>query len=241
MARRPYPEGTPEKSPIGHLVELVKTSVPPIHPDGAPFVLGPLAIAALGRRHTLIRRTGQLTALACAAFFRHPNRVPPTRPGVAVAPADGTITLVDEAAPPAELGLGDTPLPRVSIFLSVLDVHVQRAPVEGTVHAVIHQPGKFMSADLAEASDHNERNTMVIATHGDQRVIVVQIAGLIARRIVCHAGVGDQLQRGQTYGLIRFGSRVDTFLPAGSKLLVEVGQRAVGAETILAELPESTR
>lgn len=241
VARRPYPEGTPEKSFLGNLAELIKTTIPPIHPDGAPFVIAPLAVAALGRKHTWIRRSGQIAAFSSAMFFRHPNRVPPSRPGVAVSPADGTVALVDEASPPAELGLGDAKLPRVSIFLSIFDVHVQRSPVAGTVHAVMHEPGKFHSADLPHASEENERNSMVLATDGGHNILVVQIAGLVARRIVCRAGVGDQLERGQTYGLIRFGSRVDTYFPVGSKLLVEVGQRAVGAETIIAELPETTR
>jgi phosphatidylserine decarboxylase len=162
--------------------------------------------------------------------------VPPTRPGAVVAPADGLICVVDSAAPPAELELGDTPLPRVSIFLSLLDAHVQRAPVSGEVIAVQHRPGRFGSADLAAASDDNERTSMLIRTADGAQIVVVQIAGMLARRIVCDAHAGDKLSIGDTYGLIRFGSRLDTYLPAGTEVLVSVGQRAVAGETVLAEL-----
>ncbi len=161
----------------------------------------------------------------------------PTRPGVVVAPADGLVCLIEDAVPPAELGLPDTPRPRISIFLSVLDAHVQRAPIGGDVVAVQHRPGRFHSAELEAASEHNERNSVVIRTPEGAEVIAVQIAGLIARRIVCNAHVGDKLDIGETYGLIRFGSRLDTYLPAGSKLLVTRGQRTLAGETVLAELP----
>jgi phosphatidylserine decarboxylase len=162
--------------------------------------------------------------------------VPPNRPGAVVAPADGLICVIDTAAPPAELGLGNDELPRISIFLSLLDAHVQRAPVSGEVVAVQHRPGRFGSADLAAASDDNERVSMQIRTAGGADVVAVQIAGLLARRIVCDAHAGDKLSIGETYGLIRFGSRLDTYLPAGAEVLVSVGQRAVGGETVLAQL-----
>ncbi|GAA3171293.1 phosphatidylserine decarboxylase [Rhodococcus baikonurensis] len=200
-------------------------------------MLAPLGVAALGRNRKWVRRAGLTTAAACATFFRHPHRVPPNRIGVVVAPADGEVALVDNAVPPAELNLGSEPRPRVSIFLSVLDVHVQRSPVGGTVKEVVHQAGKFLSADLADASEVNERNSMLIETADGHDVAVVQIAGLLARRIVCYAGVGDVLPIGDTYGLIRFGSRVDTYFPAGTTLLVEPGQRTIGAETVIAQLP----
>ncbi|WP_040696589.1 phosphatidylserine decarboxylase [Nocardia vinacea] len=236
MARRPTPPGTPETTGVGHVVDLVRAAIPPLHPAGLPFVAAPLAVAVIGGKRKWVRRTGLLAAAACATFFRHPNRVPPNRAGVVVAPADGEIALVDTATPPAELGLGDAPLPRVSIFLSVLDVHVQRTPISGTVRTVLHQSGQFRSADLPEASAVNERNSMVIDTAGGAQVVVVQIAGLLARRIVCDAQVGDKLTIGDTYGLIRFGSRVDTYFPAGTELLVEPGQRTIGGETVLAVL-----
>ncbi|WP_009952554.1 phosphatidylserine decarboxylase, partial [Mycobacterium intracellulare] len=180
---------------------------------------------------------GLLAAGACAGFFRHPPRVPPTRPGAVVAPADGEICVIDFATPPAELSMGDAALPRVSIFLSLLDAHVQRAPVSGEVIAVQHRPGRFGSADLAAASTENERTSLVIRTPGGADVVAVQVAGLLARRIICDAHVGDKLSIGDTYGLIRFGSRLDTYLPAGCEPLVKVGQRAIAGETVLAELP----
>ena len=231
MARRPDTQSGPAR-----LAALVRTSIPPTHPAGLPFVGASLAVAALGHRNRWLRRTGLAAAAANAAFFRHPPRVPPTRPGLVVAPADGLICLIEEAVPPAELGLPATPLPRVSIFLSILDAHVQRAPIAGEVVAVTHRPGKFHSAELEAASEDNERNSVVIRTPDGVQVIAVQIAGLVARRIVCEAKVGDMLAIGETYGLIRFGSRLDTYLPAGSNLLVTTGQRALAGETILAEL-----
>ncbi|MBF6183503.1 phosphatidylserine decarboxylase [Nocardia otitidiscaviarum] len=236
MARRPTPPGTPESTGLAHVADLVRNAIPPLHPAGLPFVAAPLAVAALGYRKKWVRRTGLAAAAACATFFRHPHRVPPNRAGVVVAPADGEVALVDTAVPPAELGLGDAPLPRVSIFLSVLDVHVQRVPVSGVVTEIAYKKGEFRSADLPEASDANERNSMVLETENGQRIVVVQIAGLLARRIVCEARVGDKLNIGDTYGLIRFGSRVDTYFPAGTRPLVTPGQRTIGAETVLAEL-----
>jgi phosphatidylserine decarboxylase len=219
------------------VLELVRSAVPPIHPAGRPFIATGLAVAAVGHDHRWLRRAGLLAAVACAGFFRHPPRVPPTRPGAVVAPADGLICLIDSAAPPGELGMGDAPLPRVSIFLSLLDAHVQRAPVSGEVIAVQHRPGRFGSADLAAASTENERTSLRIRTPSGAEVVVVQIAGLLARRIVCDAQVGDKLSIGDTYGLIRFGSRLDTYLPAGAEPVVKVGQRALAGETVLAELP----
>ncbi len=208
-----------------------------MHPAGLPFIAGGLGVAVAGRRYRWLRRAGLLSAGACAGFFRHPPRVPPNRPGVVVAPADGLICVIDTAAPPAELGLGDAELPRVSIFLSLLDAHVQRAPVSGEVIAVQHRPGRFGSADLAAASADNERVSMQLRTADGTDVVAVQIAGLLARRIICDVHAGDKLSIGDTYGLIRFGSRLDTYLPTGAQVLVSVGQRAVGGETVLAELP----
>ena len=193
-------------------------------------------MAALGRRNRLVRAVGLTAAGACAGFFRHPPRVPPTRPGLVVAPADGLITLIDEAVPPAELNLPDVPMKRVSIFLSIFDAHVQRAPVAGDVVSVKYRPGQFQSADKASASSENERNSVWIRTADGVDVVAVQIAGLIARRIVCSAYAGGKLELGETYGLIRFGSRLDTFFPADAKVIVELGQRAIGGETALAEL-----
>ncbi len=208
-----------------------------MHPEGLPFVGVSLAVALAGRRNRWLRRAGLASAAANAAFFRHPPRTPPTRPGLAVAPADGLVCLVDEEIPPSELGLSATPLPRISIFLSLLDAHVQRAPIGGEVIAVAHRPGLFLSADLAAASADNERNSIVIRSSTGAEVVAVQIAGLLARRIVCSVHAGDRIGIGDTYGLIRYGSRLDTYLPTGSNVLVAVGQRALAGETVLAELP----
>jgi phosphatidylserine decarboxylase len=216
---------------------LVRTTVPPVHPAGLPFIGAGLALAAAGRRNRWLRGAGLLAAGANAAFFRHPPRVPPTRPGAIVAPADGLICLVENVEPPAELGLPARPLPRVSIFLSIFDAHVQRVPISGEVVSVVHRPGLFVSAELEAASEDNERNSLVIRTESGAQVIAVQIAGLVARRIVCDAKAGDKVSIGDTYGLIRYGSRLDTYLPEGSEVLVLPGQRAIGGETILAELP----
>ncbi|ORB74044.1 phosphatidylserine decarboxylase [Mycobacterium scrofulaceum] len=240
MARRPRPIGPTAEDPTfspQHALELVRSTVPPVHPAGRPFIAAGLAVALAGRKHRWIRRTGLLAAGACAGFFRHPPRVPPTRPGAIVAPADGVVCVIDAAAPPAELGMGDAPLPRVSIFLSLLDAHVQRAPVSGEVVAMQHRPGRFGSADLAAASTENERTSLRIRTPTGAEVVAVQVAGLLARRIICDARVGDKLTVGDTYGLIRFGSRLDTYLPAGAEPLVREGQRAIAGETVLAELP----
>ena len=208
-----------------------------MHPEGLPFVGVSLAVALVGRRNRWLRRAGLTSAAANAAFFRHPPRQPPTRPGLVVAPADGLICVVDEEIPPSELGLAATPLPRISIFLSLLDAHVQRAPIGGEVVTVAHRPGLFVSADLAAASSDNERNSILIRSPEGAEVVAVQIAGLLARRIVCGVTPGDKIAIGDTYGLIRYGSRLDTYLPAGSDILVEVGQRALAGETALAELP----
>src|SRR5262245_7891860 len=232
MARRPDLKTGPAR-----LVALVRSAVPPMHREGLPFVGISLAVAAAACHNKWLRRAALASAAANAAFFRYPSRVPPTRPVLVVAPADGLICLIEEAVPPAELGLPAMPLPRISIFLSVLDAHVQRAPIGGEVVAVEHRPGLFGSADLAAASEDNERNSVVIRTPEGIEVVAVQIAGLVARRIVCNVKVGDKLTIGDTYGLIRFGSRLDTYLPAGSNILVSTGQRALAGETVLAEWP----
>jgi phosphatidylserine decarboxylase len=232
--RLPADDGEPEAF---RLIELIRSTVPPLHPAGYPFVSAGLAVAAAGRRHPWIRTAGLAAAGACAVFFRHPPRVPPDRPGVVVAPSDGQITVVDTAVPPTELGRPDEPMKRVSIFLSLFDVHVQRVPAGGEVIEVQHRAGQFGAADRPRSSTENERTSMWIRTPEGHDVVVVQIAGVLARRIICDARRGDKLSIGDTYGLIRFGSRLDTYLPGGSTVLVRPGQHAVGAETVLAELP----
>lgn len=248
MARRPVPDPSDpvgveprQQTTVEHLRSLATQTIPPLHRAGIPFVAVPAAVGVLARRRRWISRPAFALAAASAAFFRNPNRVPPTATDVVVAAADGEVALVDTVVPLPELGFGDQPVARVSTFLSVFDVHVQRVPINGIVESVTHTPGKFLSADLPAASSDNERTAMVIRTDGGQRIGVVQIAGLIARRIICDAAPGDTLRVGSTYGLIRFGSRVDIYLPAGSEPAVAVGQRTIGGETVIARLPEASR
>lgn len=225
------------RQPLAHLVGLVRETVPPMHPAGRPFVLGSAAATLLLRR--LWRPAGLLGALAtafCAWFFREPRRRTPSREDVAVAPADGAVSEITTAVPPAELELGDRPMTRVSTFLSVFDVHVQRSPISGKVVRRAYRPGAFLSADLDKASEDNERNSLLLRRDDGAEVVAVQIAGLVARRIVCSVEQDDRVPAGATYGLIRFGSRVDLYLPPGSRVLVEPGQRTIGGETALAEL-----
>lgn len=209
-----------------------------MNPAGRPFVVAGGVLTLLLRR--LAPRLGWLGLLLTAWiawFFREPRRVPPSRTGVIVSAADGTVSLIERAAPPPELGLDDGERTRVSVFLSVFDVHVQRMPVTGSVTRTAYRPGKFLSADLDKASEDNERNSMLLTTTDGLTLVVTQIAGLVARRIVCSAREGDQAVIGRTYGLIRFGSRVDVYLPGGATVLVEPGQRVIGGETVLATLP----
>ena len=220
---------------IAHAFRLARGMVPPMHPAGRPFVLGAVVVSLVLRGRA--RPIGFLLTTAIAWFFREPVRVPPTRAGVVVAAADGTVSQVVPAVPPVELGLGARELTRVSVFLSVFDVHVQRSPVTGEVLRIAYRPGAFLSADLDKASEDNERNSMLLRTVDGHEVVAVQIAGLAARRIVCQVAEGDKVAAGATYGLIRFGSRVDVYLPPGSRVLVEQGQRTIGGETVIAELP----
>lgn len=224
------------ESELSRLVDLVRSTVPPVHPAGLPFIAGGLGLAAVGRRHRALRSVGLSAAAACALFFRHPPRVPPTSPGLVVAPADGRVTLVERVLPPPELNMPAVPMTRISIFLSVFDAHVQRAPVGGEIITIKYRPGKFVSAERDEASEVNECNSVWFRTPEGVDVAAVQIAGLIARRIVCTANIGDKVSIGETYGLIRFGSRLDTYFPADASVRVEIGQRAIGGETVLAEL-----
>lgn len=221
---------------IVHAVRLARGMLPPMHRAGRPFVLGVATVSLLLPKP--LRRMGFLLAGAIAWFFREPVRVTPTRAGIAVAPADGTVYQVSAAAPPAELDLGAGEWTRVSVFLSIFDVHVQRVPVTGEVRRVAYRPGAFLSADLDKASEDNERNSVLLRTVDGHELVVTQIAGLVARRIVCQVAEGDKVSAGATYGLIRFGSRVDLYVPPGSRVLVEPGQRTIGGETVLAELPD---
>ncbi|MGB6349648.1 MAG: phosphatidylserine decarboxylase [Pseudolabrys sp.] len=218
------------------IVDSIRAQIVPVTPEGYPFI-GAFAFASLVLfwLWSPLGWLGTLATIWCAYFFRDPPRVTPVRDGLVVAPADGRISQVTSAAPPQELGLGSKPLPRISIFMSVFDCHVNRSPVAGKIEKIVYQPGKFFNADLDKASADNERNSLVIATAG-ARVAVVQIAGLIARRIVCFVRNGDSIGIGQRFGMIRFGSRLDVYLPDGILPLVAVGQTSTAGETVLADL-----
>jgi len=218
-------------------MKMYQTFLKPMHPEGKRFVAIFAAITLV-----LFLITDELGWIGvgltvwCYYFFRDPERVTPTRHGVIVSPADGIVSLIEPAVPPSELGLPDTPLTRVSVFMSVFDCHINRAPVAGTVQAVAYRPGKFLNASLDKASADNERNGVVIEMEDGRLLPVVQIAGLVARRIVCFVERGAALSRGERFGLIRFGSRLDVYLPEGVVPQVRVGQTMIAGETVLAEL-----
>jgi phosphatidylserine decarboxylase len=220
------------------IMQSVTEAIPPIHKEGRPFIAGAvIAALVLG---LLWEPAFWLFAILTGwlvIFFRDPVRTIPVDPGIIVSPADGRIEPVVAAVPPPELGLGEAPLTRISVFMNVFDCHINRAPAAGTVETVAYKPGKFLSADLDKASEDNERNGIVIVTAGGERIGVVQIAGLVARRILCWTEMGAPLEQGDRFGMIRFGSRLDVFLPDGSSVLVHPGQRAIAGETILASLP----
>lgn len=209
----------------------------PIHREGWPFVAGfAVAAAALALLWQPLGWLGLLATGWCAYFFRDPARTVPDRDGLVVSPADGMVQLVEPAVPPPELGMGELSRPRISIFMDVLDVHVNRMPVAATVVRRAYRKGKFFDASLDKASQENERMALRLALGDGQEMAVVQIAGLVARRIKCWVREGDFLPAGERFGLIRFGSRVDVYLPDGVAPLVAEGQRAVAGETVLADL-----
>ena len=218
------------------VVNSIRSQLAPINPEGYPFI-GAFALASLILfwLWTPLGWLGTLLTLWCAYFFRDPPRVTPVSDRLVVSPADGRVSLVTNAVPPPALALGDKPLPRISIFMSVFDCHVNRAPVSGRIERIVYTPGKFLNADLDKASEDNERNALVIAGAAG-RIGVVQIAGLVARRIVCWVKDGQEIGAGERIGMIRFGSRVDVYLPAGTAPLVSEGQTSLAGETIIAEL-----
>jgi phosphatidylserine decarboxylase len=217
------------------IANSIRAQIPPIHPECYPFI-GAFALASLVLfwLWTPLGWIGVVLTIWCAFFFRDPIRTTPVREGIVVSPADGRVSLVVQAVPPAELGLGDRPLPRVSIFMSVFNCHVNRSPVAGRIERIAYRPGKFINAELDKASEHNERNSLVISTPAG-RIGVIQIAGLVARRIVSFVQEGQTIGAGERFGLIRFGSRLDVYLPDGTKPLVAEGQTAVAGETVLAD------
>jgi phosphatidylserine decarboxylase len=221
------------------IIELVRRQLTPVHPEGYIFVAGfAIATLILGSLSGPFFWIGAITTAWCAYFFRDPVRHTPLDENLVVAPADGIVCSLGYFAPPAELGLSTEPMPRVSVFMSIFDCHVNRAPVAGRVTKIAYRPGAFVNADLDKASENNERNGLVIET-GGARLGVVQIAGFIARRIVCFVRQGEVIGAGERFGLIRFGSRVDVYLPGAARILVTVGSKAVAGETVLAELRSS--
>jgi phosphatidylserine decarboxylase len=209
----------------------------PPHRAGYPFLIGGLVAFALGLLFAAWLAWLALAFLLFALyFFRDPERFPPSRTGLVLAPADGKVVSSAPAIPPAELGLSTAPRWRVGIFLSALDVHVNRMPVDGTVTRIAYRHGKFLNASLDKASALNERNALLVRLADGRELGVVQIAGLIARRIVCEVREGDSVTAGSRFGIIRFGSRTDLYLPEGVKPLVEEGQTMIGGETVIAEL-----
>jgi phosphatidylserine decarboxylase len=229
---------------MNDIVTSIRRAIPPVHREGYPFI-GVFALVTLAAFAWVSTSLGWIAlglTLWCVTFFRDPQRVTPIRDGLVISPADGRVSFVGPAIPPPELGLSDTPLPRVSIFMSVFDCHVNRAPVGGRIQRQVYKAGLFLNADLDKASEDNERNSLIIDAAG-QKFGVVQIAGLVARRIVPFLREGDMVAPGERFGLIRFGSRVDVYFPEGVRPTVALGQRAIAGETILADAraPADTR
>ena len=213
----------------------------PLHRDGWKFVVLFFVVTVLLGElvWSWLWLVGLVATLWCIYFFRDPPRVTPQRSGLVVSPADGLVSQVGTAVPPAELDLGGEPLPRVSVFLSVFDVHVNRVPAEGVIDVVAYHPGKFLSAADDKASDENERTAMAMTLPDGRRLAFVQIAGLVARRILCDLKPQQSVRAGERFGLIRCGSRTDVYLPPGAAPLVAIGQRMVAGETVLADLNSS--
>jgi phosphatidylserine decarboxylase len=210
----------------------------PIHREGYRFVAIFLALTVILflTGFDALGWLGAVLTLWCAYFFRDPERATPVREGLVISPADGRISALEKVIPPPELDLGSGPRQRISIFMNVFDVHVNRSPVDGKVTRIAYVPGKFLNAELDKSSADNERQAFTIEMNGEQRIGIVQIAGLLARRIVRFVNEGDEVQAGQRIGLIRFGSRVDIYLPEGQMPFVAVGQRSLAGETVLADL-----
>lgn len=222
---------------MNQLQVLLKYLYTPIHREGYLFItIFAVAALLLALLWDPLGWLGLIATAWCVYFFRNPNRVSPSDPSLILSPAEGLIEKVEPAHQPSELGTGEGPRTRISIFLSVFDVHVNRVPITGTVTRLHYIPGKFLNATLDKSSDENERQICEITTEEGKKIVFVQIAGLIARRIVCELAENQKVKAGETFGIIRFGSRVDVYLPEGVEPLVLEGQRAIGGETILADM-----
>ncbi|MCW6510510.1 phosphatidylserine decarboxylase [Lichenifustis flavocetrariae] len=221
------------------ILSSIRRQIVPVHPEGYVFIAA-FAVATLVLQWlwSPLGWIGGILTVWCVYFFRDPARITPMRDGLVVSPADGIISSIGFFVPPPELGLGDRPLQRVSVFMSVFDCHVNRAPASGRITKITYRPGTFVNADLDKASEDNERSGMILDTTSG-RIGVVQIAGLLARRIVCFVREGETIGVGDRFGLIRFGSRVDVFLPDGVRVLVGQGSKAIAGETVLADIRAS--
>lgn len=214
--------------------------MPKIHKEGWIFIAIFAAVAVLlSLASSFLGWLGFILTAWCASFFRDPERMTPVRRGLIISPADGFVQMITKVPPPEELGLKGDGWTRVSIFLSVFDVHINRIPIDGTITKSVYHPGKFFNASLDKASVHNERQSLAVELEDGREVAFVQIAGLIARRIRCDVFEGQKVRAGERFGLIRFGSRVDVYLPKGVNPLLIEGQRAVAGETIIADLDSS--
>lgn len=211
-----------------------------LHRDGWPFVIGFAVVSLLlGSFHAALGWLGLIGTLWCGWFFRDPDRVVPTRAGLVVSPADGVVHAVEAVEPAPEFGLPAEIHTRISIFLDIFNVHVNRIPIAGTITELVYRPGKFFNASLDKASEFNERQAVCITTVEGQAIGLAQIAGLVARRIRCDLHRDQQVETGERFGIIRFGSRVDLYLPQGVGPLVVAGQKVIGGETVLADLHSS--
>ena len=216
------------------ILDSIKKQIVPIHREGWPFVAIFAVVAnLLAWIWSPLGWIGAILTAWCAYFFRDPVRTVPVGEGLVISPADGRVSMIVSVAPPPELGLSDAPMTRISVFMNVFNCHVNRVPVAGTIETIAYRPGLFLNAELDKASEDNERNAIIVNT-GKERFGVVQIAGLIARRIVGFVEEGDRLTVGERFGLIRFGSRVDVYLPDGYQPLVGVGQTTIAGETVIA-------
>jgi phosphatidylserine decarboxylase len=218
------------------LFNTVRNTIVPVHKEGYPFVAAFfVASLVLGWIFKPLFWIGMIFTLWCAYFFRDPERVTPQDDDLVISPADGKVSAIQMVTPPAELDLGSEPMLRISVFMNVFNCHVNRAPMRGRIVSINYRSGSFVNAELDKASEDNERNALVIET-GDTRIGVVQIAGLVARRILCWSRPGDTLAVGERFGLIRFGSRLDIYLPLSAQVLVGLGQTSIAGETVLADL-----
>jgi phosphatidylserine decarboxylase len=220
--------------------DTLRPVLTPLNREGWPFI-GAFAVVTVlaGWLWAPLWIPGVILTVWCAYFFRDPARVTPVRSGLVVSPADGVVQMIQAARPPPELEMGEKSLTRVSVFMNVFNVHVNRIPIDGEISGLSYRPGNFLNASLDKASELNERQSVRLTTNDGRDVAFVQIAGLVARRIVCHLTMGQTARTGERFGMIRFGSRVDVYLPDGVTPMVCVGQIAVAGETVLADMDAS--